>query len=100
MNKKLNYEELKEKALKKFKNGEPLFGKNGAFAPMLKSFIEEALKSEMEAHLDQEARGSGNKRNGKKTKTIKSSEGTFVTDTHKIEKMSLNLKLFSNTKPF
>lgn len=26
-------ETLKEKALRQFKNGEPLFGKDGAFAP-------------------------------------------------------------------
>lgn len=81
MNKELQYEEIKEKALKQFKKGESLFGKDGAFAPILKSFINEALKAEMEAHLDEEARCNGNKRNGKKTKTIKSSEGTFVIDT-------------------
>ena len=81
MNKELQYEEIKEKTLKQFKKGESLFGKDGAFAPILKSFINEALKAEMEAHLDEEARSNGNKRNSKKTKTIKSSEGTFVIDT-------------------
>jgi len=38
-----------------------LFGKGGAFAPMLKQFIEAALESEMEAHLDEEERSIGNK---------------------------------------
>ena len=75
------YEQLKEKALQQFKKGESLFGKDGAFAPMLKSFIEETLQAEMDAHLDEETRSSGNKRNGKKKKTIKSSDGTFVIDT-------------------
>ena len=70
MNKELQYEELKEKTLKQFKKGESLFGKDGAFAPILKSFINEALKAEMEAHLDEEARSNGNKRNSKKTKTM------------------------------
>ena len=74
------YQQLKEKALNQFKNGEALFGKEGAFAPMLKSFLEEALQTEMEAYLNEERRARGNKRNGKKTKTIKSSDGTFVID--------------------
>ncbi|HET8855468.1 MAG TPA: IS256 family transposase, partial [Salinimicrobium sp.] len=56
--------ELKEKALKQFLKGESLTGKGGAFAPMLKEFIEEALEAEMSAHLEDEEKGSraGNKR--------------------------------------
>ena len=63
--------ELKAKALEQFKQGKPLFGKEGAFAPMLKNFLEEALNAEMENHLNQEVRKTGNKRNGKKQKIIK-----------------------------
>jgi len=48
----LELEELQRKALEQFKTGKSLFGKGGAFAPMLKQFIEAALESEMEAHLD------------------------------------------------
>lgn len=44
---------------------------------MLKSFLEAALQAEMEAHLTDEQRSKGNKRNGKGTKTIKSSTGSF-----------------------
>jgi transposase-like protein len=43
---------LQEKALTQLKSGQSLFGKDGAFAPMLKGFIEAALEAEMEAHLD------------------------------------------------
>lgn len=43
-------EGLQEKALKQLKTGETLFGQDGAFAPLLKSFIEKALDSEMENH--------------------------------------------------
>lgn len=68
------YEQLKEKALKQFKNGEALFGKEGAFAPMLKNFIEQALQEEMENYLNEEKRANGNK-------TIKSSDGTFLIET-------------------
>ena len=74
---KQNLEEVQEKALKQLRSGESLFGKNGAFAPMLKGFIEKALEAEMEDHLNSEARSKGNKRNGKGRKTIKSSAGSF-----------------------
>jgi transposase-like protein len=76
-------ENLKEKALRQFKNGEPLFGKGGAFTPMLKEFLEEALEAEMEGHLssDESGREVGNKRNGKGRKTVKSSHGEVEIET-------------------
>lgn len=58
-------QELEKKALEQFMSGKSLFGKDGAFAPMLKNFIEKALESEMEGHLDEQERSKGNKRNGK-----------------------------------
>ena len=70
-------DELQAKALEQFKSGKPLFGEGGAFAPMLKGFLEAALEAEMEAHLNPQERERGNKRNGKGSKTIKSSEGSF-----------------------
>ena len=70
-------QELEKKALEQFMTGKSLFGKDGAFAPMLKSFIEKALEAEMESHLSDHERSRGNKRNGKARKTVKSSEGTF-----------------------
>src|SRR5690625_1429957 len=74
-------DQLQAKALEQFKSGKPLFGEGGAFAPMLKGFLEAALEAEMDAHLAPEERERGNKRNGKGTKTIKSSEGSFQIDT-------------------
>lgn len=70
-------QELEKKALDQFMSGKSLFGKDGAFAPLLKSFLEKALEAEMEGHLSEEERSKGNKRNGKSQKTVKSSEGTF-----------------------
>lgn len=71
---------LKEKAVKQLLSGEPLLGKNGAFAPMLKEFLEEALEAEMAAHLADEDKGSqaGNKRNGKGQKTVKGQHGEIT----------------------
>jgi len=80
----MNEEELKElqsKALSQFKSGKPLFGKDGAFAPMLKQFLETALEAEMEEHLSETERELGNKRNGKGRKTIKSSSGSIELET-------------------
>lgn len=72
-----NNEELQKKALEQLKSGKSLFGKEGAFAPLLKNFIEKALEAEMDSHLDEEQREHGNKRNGKGRKTIKSCSGSF-----------------------
>ena len=74
-------QDLEKKALEQLMSGKSLFGKDGAFAPMLKSFIEKALESEMEGHLNNDERSKGNKRNGKGTKTIKSGLGTFEIET-------------------
>ena len=73
--------QLQQKALEQFKSGKSLFGKDGAFAPMLKQFLESALESEMDEHLSEEERQSGNKRNGKGKKTIKSASGSFEIET-------------------
>jgi len=78
---KKELEGIEEKALKQFKSGKSLFGKDGAFAPLLKSFIEKALEAEMEEHLNEEVRTQGNKRNGKGKKTIKISAGSFQIET-------------------
>lgn len=74
-------EGIEKKALEQLISGKSLFGKGGAFAPLLKGFIEKALEAEMEDHLDESERISGNKRNGKGKKTIKSSAGSFEIET-------------------
>lgn len=74
---------FKQKALKQFLSGEPLLGKDGAFEPFLKEFLEEALEAEMTGHLSDEEKGSrsGNKRNGKGKKTVKGSSGEVTIET-------------------
>tara|TARA_B100000427_G_C14985742_1_gene367409 strand:- start:32 stop:481 length:450 start_codon:yes stop_codon:yes gene_type:complete len=73
--------EFEKKVLDQFMSGKSLFGKDGAFAPMLKNVIEKALSAEMESHLDVNQREQGNKRNGKGKKTLKSSFGSFDIET-------------------
>jgi len=86
-------DQLQEKALAQLKSGESLFGKEGAFAPMLQSFIEAALEAEMDEHLDTDERSKGNKRNGKGRKTIKSSAGSFEIETPQDRQSSFDPQL-------
>jgi putative transposase len=80
-NRNEEYEALKKKALEQFKTGQPLLGKDGAFAPLLKEFLESALQGEMDEHLDENERSKGNRRNGTTKKTMKSSDGSFELET-------------------
>ena len=64
---------FEKKALDQLLSGKSLFGKDGAFAPMLKGFIETALEVEMSSHLRDTSKK--NKRNGKGKKTLKTNIG-------------------------
>lgn len=69
--------QLQAMALKQLLNGQSLTGKDGVFAPIIKKFLEAALEAEMAGHLDEAERSNGNKRNGKKSKTVKTLGGEF-----------------------
>ncbi|MEO7049670.1 MAG: IS256 family transposase [Ferruginibacter sp.] len=77
----LDYELMKQKALEQLRSGKSLYGKDGAFAPLLKSFLDSALEAEIETHLDQNERFTGNRKNGKTSKDIKTSVGTISIQT-------------------
>nr|WP_221887734.1 IS256 family transposase [Chitinophaga polysaccharea] len=76
-----NYDALKKKALEQFRSGKSLFGKDGAFAPLLKEFLEAAMEGELEEHLDDEKRDNGNRKNGRTSKRLKTAEGTIDLET-------------------
>ncbi|KIC89049.1 IS256 family transposase [Flavihumibacter sp. ZG627] len=76
-----DYARLQKKALEQLRAGKSLFGKDGAFAPMLKQFIDAALEAELEDHLDDEQRENGNRKNGKTSKRLKTAEGTLDIET-------------------
>jgi len=69
------WKEMQAKALSQLKSGKSLYGKDGAFAPLLKEFIDTALEAELDAHLDDEERKAGNRKNGKGTKQVGTSDG-------------------------
>lgn len=75
------FKSMQAKALAQLKSGQSLTGKDGAFAPLLKQFLEAALDAEMNQHLDEDERFKGNKRNGKGTKTLKTMDGAVTIET-------------------
>jgi putative transposase len=70
-----DFEAFKAAAIKGLYEGRPLTGDNGLFAPLLKHFLESALEGEMDNHLIASKVVETNRRNGKTTKTVKSSAG-------------------------
>lgn len=70
-----DYETVKNKALAQLKTGKPLLGKEGALAPLFKSFLEAALEAELTDHLQETKEESPNRRNGHGNKLLRTSEG-------------------------
>ncbi len=72
-----DYEAAKQKVKEQLRSGKSLFSKGGAFAPLLEDIINEMLEGELEAHLDEEERRRGNRKNGKGSKLLKTSAGSI-----------------------
>lgn len=71
-----DYSEMLTQAQEQFKNGTPLFGKNGAFHQLLEDFLNAALEGEMDNHLEQtKVVNKENRRNGKMPKDIQTEYG-------------------------
>lgn len=76
-----DYEKAKQKVKEQLRSGKSLFSKDGAFAPLLQEMLNSILEGEIEGHLDEEERSSGNRKNGKGTKLLKTSSGTIEVTT-------------------
>ena len=62
--------------------GKNISGKDGVLAPLVKQLVEAALEAEVESHIkDDVLSGNKNRKNGKTSKTIKSTDGTFELNT-------------------
>ena len=70
MKKEVDFNIFKAQILEEIKAGKPLFGKDGALAPMIENIVNAVLEGEMDAHLTRESRESGNRRNGKMQKQV------------------------------
>ena len=76
-NKEFDY----KRAARQLRNGEPLFGKDGASAPMLERILNAALEGEMDAYLSSDERSKGNRRNGKMPKQMQTRYGEVTVET-------------------
>jgi transposase-like protein len=69
-------------AVQQLLSGKKISGKDGVLAPLVKQLVEAALEAEVESHITQDVlSGNKNRRNGKTSKTIKSTDGTFELNT-------------------
>jgi len=62
--------------------GKNINGKDGVLAPLIKQLVEASLEAELDSHITQDIfNGNKNRKNGKTTKTIKSTTGNFELNT-------------------
>ena len=76
----MDLQQLQEQIVAEIRDGKSLLGKDGLLTPLLKSALEATLEGEMEDHIEQ-TRLNKNRRNGKGTKTVKHSTGSFDLET-------------------
>ena len=77
-------EEGRRKALEQLMSGKSLFGKEGAFGPLLQQLLEAALEGELAGHLAEEQAMDdppANRRNGYSVKQVKTGSGSFELST-------------------
>jgi len=70
-----DYKAMEALAPEQLKSGKPLFGKGGAFAPLLEKILNAAPEGEMDAHMDCEERSLANRRNGYTSKQVQTGMG-------------------------
>ena len=70
-----------EQALKAIQSGQSISGKDGVLAPLAKQLTEAALEAELDSHLADDV--LPNRRNGKPSKTLKTSGGPIDLDTRR-----------------
>ena len=76
-----DYKTFQAKVLEQIKLDKPLLGKDGAFAPLLEDILNAALEGEMDAHMNEEERSSGNRRNGYTPKQVQTQLGEVTVHT-------------------
>ena len=75
------YTQMLADARDQFKNGTPLFGKEGAFHRVLEDFLNAAMEGEMDSHLEETKPLTKNRRNGKMSKTLQTEYGQIEVET-------------------
>lgn len=71
-----DYAAFRQQAIERMLAGDKeLTGKDGVLAPLLKDLLDAALLGELQAHVDTNRPNRPNRRNGGKTKTVKTAHG-------------------------
>lgn len=70
MKEEFDFKSIKNKAIERLKASKPMFGKDDAFTSLLESILNAVLKGEMDAHLIEKERQTGNRCNGKMQKQV------------------------------
>ncbi|NTV45430.1 MAG: IS256 family transposase [Chlorobiales bacterium] len=81
MSEAFDFKAFQAQAIEDLKAGKPLQGKEGIFTPLIKQIVELALEGELDAHLSEEKRALGNRKNGKVSKRVKTGMGSFELET-------------------
>ena len=97
MKEEFDFENIKNKAIEQLKAGKPLLGKDGAFAPLLESILNATLEDEMDAHLTEEERQMGNRRNGKMQKQVQTPLGEVTVSTPRDRNSSFDPQFIIDT---
>ena len=90
-NKEFDLENFRKEAIAKLQAGEGLLGEGGAFTPLLKAFLEEALEGELEDHIAED--DTPNRKNGKVKKKICTSLGEVEITTPRDRQSTFQPKL-------
>lgn len=75
--KKFDFENFIKEAGDAIRSGKPLVGSGGIFTPLIKRILESSLEGELDQHLAKNGKKTGNRRNGRTSKTVQSSVGSF-----------------------
>jgi len=77
--KNFDFDSFEKEAIDKLKSGQPLEGKDGILAPMIKRLLESSLDGELDVHLQKDS--TANRRNGKMSKQLKTAFGQVELNT-------------------
>ena len=88
---KFDFEAFKADAIQRLKDGKGLVGTEGAFTPLIKSFLEEAMQGEIEQHLEDQK--GKNRKNGKGSKKVRTSQGMVEVKTPRDRASTFNPKI-------
>lgn len=96
----ITFDNLKTHVAEQLRSGKPLLGKDGALAPLLESIVNSILEGEMDAHLTQDSRSQGNRRNGKISKTVQTPLGDIGVETPRDREASFEPQIIKKRERF